>query len=61
MLGLFALTGLRFAPRLRNLKDRKLYTFEKSDAYPALQGHIGAPISASLIMESWSIGMTSST
>jgi TnpA family transposase len=27
--GHFALTGRRFAPRLRNLKDRKLHTFEK--------------------------------
>jgi TnpA family transposase len=51
--GLFALTGRRFAPRLRNLKDRKLHTFEKPDAYPALQGHIGVPINTSLIMEYW--------
>ena len=34
--GLFALIGKRFAPRLRNLKDRKFHTFEKGDAYPAL-------------------------
>ena len=34
--GLFALIGKRFAPRLRNLKDRKLHTFEKADAYSAL-------------------------
>jgi TnpA family transposase len=51
--GLFALTGRRFAPRLRNLKDRKLYTFEKPDTYPALCEHIGAPINTSLIMEYW--------
>jgi TnpA family transposase len=51
--GLFALTGRRFAPRLRNLKDRKLHTFEKPDAYPALQEHIGVPINTSLIMEYW--------
>jgi TnpA family transposase len=31
--GLFALIGKRFAPRLRNLKDRKFHTFEKGDAY----------------------------
>ncbi|WP_189524196.1 MULTISPECIES: ThiF family adenylyltransferase [unclassified Mesorhizobium] len=36
--------GKRFAPRLRNLKDRKFHTFEKGDAYPALSNHIGAPI-----------------
>jgi TnpA family transposase len=51
--GLFALTGRRFAPRLRNLKDRRLHTFEKPDTYPALQGHIGVPINTSLIMEYW--------
>jgi TnpA family transposase len=51
--GLFALTGRRFAPRLRNLKDRKLHTFEKLDTYPALREHIGAPINTSLIMEYW--------
>lgn len=28
---LFALIGKRFAPRLRNLKDRKFHTFEKVD------------------------------
>ena len=28
---LFALIGKRFAPRLRNLKDRKFHTFEKAD------------------------------
>ncbi len=51
--GLFALTGRRFAPRLRNLKDRKLHTFEKPEIYPALQEHIGGPINTSLIMEYW--------
>ncbi|WP_445504325.1 Tn3 family transposase [Microvirga sp. G4-2] len=51
--GLFALTGRRFAPRLRNLKDRKLHTFEKPETYPALQKHIGVPINTSLIMEYW--------
>jgi TnpA family transposase len=51
--GLFALTGRRFAPRLRNLKDRRLHTFETPDAYPGLREHIGAPINTSLIMEYW--------
>ncbi len=51
--GLFALTGRRFAPRLRNLKDRKLHTFEKPETYPALQEHIGVSINTSLIMEYW--------
>ncbi len=51
MFGLFVLTGRRFAPRLRNLKDRKLHTFEKPETYAALQEHIGVPINTSLIME----------
>ncbi|ESZ10187.1 hypothetical protein X737_32305 [Mesorhizobium sp. L48C026A00] len=51
--GLFALVGKRFAPRLRNLKDRKFHTFEKGDAYPALTSHIGAPINTALILDHW--------
>ena len=51
--GLFALIGKRFAPRLRNLKDRKLHTFEKADAYSALTSHIGAPIDTGLILDHW--------
>lgn len=50
---LFALIGKRFAPRLRNLKDRKFHTFEKANAYPALANHIGAPINTILILEHW--------
>jgi len=51
--GLFALVGKRFAPRLRNLKDRKFHTFDKADAYPALTNQIGAPINTSLIFDNW--------
>ena len=51
--GLFALIGKRFAPRLRNLKDRKFHTFEKSDAYPTLSNHLGAPINTTLILDHW--------
>ncbi|MCK9553471.1 Tn3 family transposase, partial [Aquamicrobium sp.] len=50
---LFCLIGKRFAPRLRNIKDRKFHTFEKADAYPTLASHIGAPINTALIMEHW--------
>lgn len=50
---IFALIGKRFAPRLRNIKDRKFHTFEKADAYPALESHIGAPINSALILEHW--------
>ncbi|MVA82780.1 Tn3 family transposase, partial [Agrobacterium vitis] len=51
--GLFALIGKRFSPRLRNLKDRKFHTLEKSGAYPALSNHIGAQINTSLILDHW--------
>lgn len=50
---LFALIGKRFAPRLRNIKDRKFHTFEKADAYPALAEHIGASINTGIILEHW--------
>lgn len=50
---LFCLIGKRFAPRLRNIKDRKFHTFEKADSYPTLANHIGAPINTTLIMEHW--------
>lgn len=50
---LFTLIEKRFAPRLRNLKDRKFHTFEKADSYPALANHIGAPINTALILEHW--------
>ena len=47
------LIGKRFAPRPRNLKDRKLHTLEKGEAYPALSNRIGAPINTTLILEHW--------
>ena len=50
---LFALIGKRFAPRLRNIKERKFHTIEKADAYPALDSHIGAQINTALILEHW--------
>lgn len=41
--GLFALIGKRFAPRLRNLKDRKFHTFEKRRCIPsAVEPHRSA-------------------
>jgi TnpA family transposase len=51
--GLFALLGRRFAPRLRNLKDRNFHTIERPDAYPALKAHLGARINIDLICENW--------
>lgn len=34
--GLCHLLGYRFAPRIKDLKDRKLYAIERSDTYPVL-------------------------
>lgn len=51
IVGLFALIGKRFSPRLRDLKDRKFHTFEKSDAYPTLSHHLGAPINTAPILD----------
>ncbi len=53
MFGLFALIGKRLSQRLRNLKDRKFLTLEKSGASPALSNHIGVPINTSLILNHW--------
>ncbi|MBO9463310.1 Tn3 family transposase [Labrenzia sp. R5_0] len=49
----YSIVGKRFAPRLRNIKDRKFHTFEKADTYPALANHIGTPINTTLILENW--------
>jgi TnpA family transposase len=51
--GLFALLGRRFAPRLRNLKDRKFHAFEKLGAYPALKADLGPRINIDLILDNW--------
>ena len=40
--GLCHLLGYRFAPRIKDLKDRKLYTIEKPGTYPVLEPLIGA-------------------
>lgn len=47
------LLGFRFVPRLRDLADRKLGTFEGQSRYPSLAPLIGRPINTSVIRESW--------
>ena len=42
--GLCHLLGFRFAPRIKDLKDRKLYTIEKPGTYPLLEPLIGETI-----------------
>ena len=50
---LFALAGKRIAPRLRDLKDRRLHCFEGADAHPAIKHHFGDRIDAGAIREGW--------
>src|SRR5260370_6999879 len=43
----------RFAPRLRDLGDRKLYTSEKTSSYPDLSLLIGGTVNVRQITEHW--------
>jgi TnpA family transposase len=47
------LLGFRFAPRLRDLGDRKLYTVEKTSSYPDLSLLIGGTVNVKQITEHW--------
>ena len=38
------LLGHRFSPRIKDLKERKLYAVEKPDTYPVLKPLIGEPV-----------------
>jgi TnpA family transposase len=42
--GICQLLGFRYAPRIRDLADRRLHPFEKASSYPALEPLIGEPI-----------------
>jgi TnpA family transposase len=48
------LVGLQFAPRIPDLKHRRLYSFAKPSAYPALEPMIAARINVELIRAHWS-------
>ena len=47
------LFGYRFAPRIRDLGDKRLYTMDKSSRYPGLEGLIGGPINIRAIETHW--------
>ena len=47
------LLGFRFAPRMRDLPDKKLYTFEPSSPDSVLAPLLGDRINVKLIQESW--------
>ena len=48
--GLSHLLGYRFAPRIKGLKDRKLYSIEKPSSYPVLEPLIGGVIDTAAII-----------
>jgi len=51
--GLCHLLGFNFAPRIKDLKDRKLYAIEKSSTYPLLEPLIGGTIDIVAITSQW--------
>jgi TnpA family transposase len=50
---LCALLGFQFAPRIPDLKHRRLYSFDKSSAYPTLEPMIAGRINVALIRAHW--------
>lgn len=51
--GLCHLLGFRFAPRIKDLKDRKLYSIEKPSKYPLIEPLIGETIDPATILSQW--------
>ena len=51
--GLCHLLGYRFAPRIKDLKDRKLYTVEKPGIWPLLEPLIGDTVETAAILGQW--------
>ena len=51
--GLCHLLGFRFAPRIKDLKDRKLYTIDKPGTYPLLEPLIGDTVETAAITGQW--------
>jgi TnpA family transposase len=51
--GLFALLGIRFAPRLRDLKDRRLYAFRGMAVPEAFSGMMGGTIDVEHLRAHW--------
>jgi TnpA family transposase len=50
---LLALLGFQFAPRIPDLKSRRIYSFAKSSAYPTLEPLIAGRINVALIRTHW--------
>ena len=51
--GLCHLLGFRFAPRIRDLADRRLYVTDKAKLYPRLLPFIGGTIKVKQILAQW--------
>ena len=51
--GMCHLLGFRFAPRLRDLGDRKLYPIEKTSSYPDLSLLMGGAVNVKQITDHW--------
>jgi TnpA family transposase len=51
--GLCALLGFRFAPRLRDFKDRRLYTLPGQEVPAILQPFVGGMVNASHVEAHW--------
>jgi len=47
------LLGYRFAPRIRDLADKRLTTIEKTTRYPTLEGLIGTALDTKRITAHW--------
>ena len=50
---LLAVLGFQFAPRIPDLKNRRLYSFAKPSAYPTLEPLIAGRINVALIRAHW--------
>jgi TnpA family transposase len=55
--GLCHLLGFRFAPRIKDLKDRKLYAIEKPGTYPLLEPLIGDTVETAAVVSQWVVLM----
>jgi TnpA family transposase len=51
--GLFSLLGIRFAPRLRDLKDRRIYAFRGMAVPEVFSGMMGGTLNADHVRASW--------
>src|SRR6266568_2351269 len=51
--GMAHLLGFRFAPRIRDLGDKRLYSFEKPAAYPGLESFLGGTINVKQMETHW--------